>query len=327
MLVNNILCISERFTKYSYFELKLQLDSPPDKWKTAVEILQDRINGRYFIPITNLLRKQGDKHGFVAMSLICLLIDTFMQFENGFPQSSDSNRRFYVEFMRDSLKVKESLANRFYTDIRCGLLHSAETKNGSYLVLDSIENGSVDEDAFVALIDEGRGKVLVVSVRKMFNKLKSYFDGYWHKLLELDNVEYTGLRANFIAKMDFITMKMDNVNKSFELWNAIGRNAGKRLIAKGDRSRNRFFTYEKDYEQVALIIKRPLMIEDIVIPFADIKEMAICGNINDANRRRTSTNQIKYSAYILSILESCPDEVRDYVNNVSNVSNTTGYAL
>ena len=85
-----------------------------------------------------------------------------------------------------------------------------------------------------------------------------------------------------------------------------------------------FFTYEKDYEQVALIIKRPLMIEDIVIPFADIKEMAICGNINDANRRMVSTNQIKYSAYIQSILECCPDEVRHYVNNASN---TTGYAL
>ncbi len=240
MLINDELHISEKYTKHDYFNLHLSLNSSPEEWGKAVDILKDRIIGRYFTPIKELIAgNRAEKNGFAAMSLICLLIDTFMQFENGYPQSSDNNRTKYVCFLCDSLKFDDIESNLFYFNIRCGLLHSAETKNGSYLIPDYFDpyTGS---DLAVKENEVNNRKILVVSVRRMFDILEIYFNDYCNKLLQPGNDNDMELRNNFIVKMDFITLKNDRNNGDLNLWSAICRNAGKMLKL----SRGHTFTYE-----------------------------------------------------------------------------------
>lgn len=306
MFINSDLYISERFTKHHYFKLKLKLNSSPDDWEMAVAILKDRINGRYLGPINGLLA-HADKNGFAAMSLMCLLIDTFLQFKHGYFASDDENGAKYISFLHNSLGFDEELSHHFYYDIRCGLLHSAETKYGSYLVRQEIPNNLENNSPLVIMQDEPGYFVLVASVRGMYNVLKDYFKDYWNKLLDPMNED---LRSNFIAKMDFITMKKASFKKASVLWNGICEYAGKELTA----SSNRVFKYEKDYTKVALVIHRlrAFEFEDIIIPFSNIRDVARYGDIENANRRRGEFNQIENSAYIKAILDCFPDKVKQY---------------
>lgn len=312
MLINDILHISAKYTKYDYFNLRLSLNSSPEEWSKAVDILKDRIIGRYFTPIKELIKgNRAEKNGFAAMSLMCLLIDTFMQFENGYPQSSDDNRAKYVWFLRNSLKFGNIESNLFYFNIRCGLLHSAETKNGSYLIPDYFDSYT-GSDLAVKMDEVNNRNILVVSVRRMFDILEIYFNDYCSKLLKPGNDNDIELRNNFIVKMDFLTLKNDRNNGDLNLWSAICRNAGKMLkLPQGP-----MFTYEKSYKQFSLVIKRFGM-ENIIIPFSDIKDYASCNNIDSLYRRRESLKQIKRSEYIKIILSECRDEVKEYTNELA----------
>ena len=305
MQICDELRISDNFTKDDYIRLKLQLDSHPEIWKKAVKILYERINGRYFKAISSL-SAHGNQNGFASMSLQCLLIDVFMQFRNGFLKSSEENGAKYIFFMTRFLNFERDLSECFYYNIRCGLLHSAETLNGCYLVRDKIDG--FREVPIILTTDEYRKPILVVSVKYMADALKAYFDNYRTELLDPNNEE---LRSNFISKMDFIVMRDDFFRNGSALWNGICKYAGKELT-----SGNRAFKYRKDYITAELIVKKTGTSElengDFRIPFADIKDFAKYGNIQEANRYRSPNNQIKHSAYIKVIVDSFPDKVEEY---------------
>lgn len=83
----------------------------------------------------------------------------------------------------------KDIAESFYTDIRCGILHSAQTKNESRLS---------DREGFVVTFE---GCTLVVSVKGVSSLLKTYFENYLQKL---SNASEVILRRNFIKKMTFV---------------------------------------------------------------------------------------------------------------------------
>ena len=56
MLDNNYRMISSRYSRDSYLELKLKLDSSSSDWNHAVNIFEDRFEGRYF-NVIKLLKK------------------------------------------------------------------------------------------------------------------------------------------------------------------------------------------------------------------------------------------------------------------------------
>ena len=125
------------------------------------------------------------------MALNCLLIETLYQFKAGKNQSQ-RNKEEYLKFLKSEFPTEFDTyekAKRFYENIRCGILHSAQTKGNSRLS---------DRDDFVVKIEND---ALIVSVPGVSNILKSSFDGYLQKLL--DNSE-SELRSNFIKKMKFV---------------------------------------------------------------------------------------------------------------------------
>lgn len=192
MLENNIEYISEKYSKDDYVNLHLDINSNNDTWKIAIDIFTSRFNERYFNPIKKLL-KCPRKNGFAIMALNCLLIDTFYQFENGVNSTSIHNKEKYVSFLLNNLSsiiASEDIAIKFYKSIRCGILHSAQTKDGSTLCYKSND----------AIEYRNNHNSINVNVCKFSDEMLIYFNNYISRL----NSGYLNTRKNFIKKMNYI---------------------------------------------------------------------------------------------------------------------------
>ena len=187
--------ISPKYSRDDYHKLKLSPTSDNTTWETAVNIFRDRINGRYLNQI-DLLSKDINANGFTIMALNCLLIEAFYQFENGLDETEKrQNKEKYSSFLKkiDSVSFNNvTLAEDFYSYIRCGILHSAQTKAESRLS---------DREGFVVAVEDG---VLVISVKGFTDLVKKHFNNYSSMLLDgSDSI----LRKNFVKKMKFVCRK------------------------------------------------------------------------------------------------------------------------
>ncbi len=188
---NGIGMLSCEHTTSSFREMNLSIDSSSEDWNIAIGLFEQRFEERYFKSIEKML-EEPEKNGFAIMALNCLLVDTFYQFENGLDEANN-NQRCYTRFLRTYMREiisSSGMAERFYKDIRCGILHSAQTKNGSRL--------TVEGTATVEFMNE-QGSIRV-DVVKFSNELKKYFQEYTMRLKNGD--ERTRLR--FVTKMNFI---------------------------------------------------------------------------------------------------------------------------
>ena len=155
----------------------------------AISFFRDRIEGRYLQQI-EMLNNDVFSNGFTSMAICCLLIDTFYQFEHGVAQTTQ-NHVCYVDFLRNHMRDvfdTQEKADRFYVDIRCGILHSASTKNGSRL--------SVEQHDIVQCINEQPNSPISVDVRGLERRLREYFNEYCGRI-RYDNPSQT----NFVKKI------------------------------------------------------------------------------------------------------------------------------
>jgi hypothetical protein len=120
--------------------LVLETRDSPD-WDFAIKIFEDRVEGRFLKQI-DLLEKNPNRlirvfAGFAIMSLDCLLIETLEQFYKGnIRTGAGMDEKAFFDFFQRSLKFKsffdtQAKATVFYQQIRCGLLHQAQTKKKS----------------------------------------------------------------------------------------------------------------------------------------------------------------------------------------------------
>lgn len=126
------------------------------------------------------------------MAMNCLLVDTFYQFENGLEKTKD-NKNCYVTFLQKYMCRIIScadMAERFYKDIRCGILHSAQTQNRSML---AFENGAAVEYI------NGHASIKV-NIVKFSDELGGYFREYIERIRSGE--EKT--QENFITKMHYV---------------------------------------------------------------------------------------------------------------------------
>lgn len=186
--------ISTHYKAEDFLGLNLSLNSPSEAWDKAIFIFKERFQERYFGPIEKLL-ENAEINGFAIMALNCLLVDTFYQFEEGL-EHSNNNRKCYVKFLRTymgEIITSDDMADRFYKDIRCGILHSAQTQRGSML---AYENGNAVEYI------NGSSDIRV-NVVEFSEKLNAYFQMYVNRLRNGNN----RTRQNFITKMNYICNK------------------------------------------------------------------------------------------------------------------------
>ncbi|MBE6088430.1 MAG: hypothetical protein E7206_10385 [Clostridium beijerinckii] len=191
--------ISARYTKDEFNALRLSMTSDERAWEFAIEIFEDRIRGRY-LNIVDRIMSDGCLmvDGFSVMALNCLVIETLLQFKNGWDETPmRRNSEEYKNFLLQELPcvfTNRTLAQRFYTDIRCGILHSAQTKSVSQL--------TVNEDHIVKLISNGRG--ISVDVARISRVIIDYFENYVEKLKDCRNEDE---RYFFLKKMKYLCEK------------------------------------------------------------------------------------------------------------------------
>ncbi len=207
--------ISKDYTLRDYLNLKLHINSSEKIWEKAIKMFKSRIKERYFDAIDKLYEEEMYKYGFAIMTLECLLIDTFVKFRYGpnatksgkyikkdienaqserfrkYEYAKENKRRFRI-FLEEFLIIENDaklVSEKFYEDIRCGIMHYGLTENTSRLTCDDsklftiLKNGDISVDVYI-----------------MKKKLEDYFNTYIQEIRNSDNTE---LRNFFILAMNY----------------------------------------------------------------------------------------------------------------------------
>jgi len=129
------------------------------------------------------------------MAIDCLLIETLQQFIEGVLETPRRKSECYFKKFLIS-RFKEDFDNKkakmFYRQIRCGILHQAETKESSKIKISH-------KLPIVKFTKEKDG--LIINRKKFHEKLKNAIKLYMEQLKDKTNEP---LRNNFRKKMDYI---------------------------------------------------------------------------------------------------------------------------
>lgn len=120
-----VLCTAPRVTVLSLTGLLKGEDREP-----IADFIERRFLERYLDPIESLSANR--KNGFTIMALCCLTIEALQSFREGLPTSDGNSKAIFQRFLGQEV---EFIAFRgcwleFYKNVRCGILHQAETTNG-----------------------------------------------------------------------------------------------------------------------------------------------------------------------------------------------------
>ncbi len=184
--------ISPSFTADDW--AKLALDAEAD-WQRAVEMVRDRIDGRFLDHARNCL--QSETSGFVVLAIDSMLIEALEQFRQGVVHGRNRSRRLVKSFLRGPRfqpYFDSDAANAFYEDIRCGLLHQAEARR-LWLIRRS--------QAKLLMRRRGTGAQVgyIIDVAQFHDALEGAFDDYLNELVDPDHEQ---LRQNLWTKMNDI---------------------------------------------------------------------------------------------------------------------------
>ncbi len=168
--------------------------SKEEGWQKAIDIFEDRIRGR-FLDIIDRIQNQTYS-GFAVLALDCLLIETLQQFREGVEQTPHGrSKEYFVRFLTESSFKEffdEKKAKIFYDQIRCGILHQAEVKGSSRVI---IREGT----PLVSFTEDGKG--LIINRRLFHSQLVKEFENYVSSLRCPTNSD---LRERFRKKMEYI---------------------------------------------------------------------------------------------------------------------------
>lgn len=195
----------------------LIVNSDRDEWNIAIEIFKDRINGRFLRVSKKLLKEcEGDESfstAFSVMALNCLLIETLQQFYMGSDETPRPNKEAFVSFLMSSPYFNDShknyqkrhkkelgngfnrdYAEKFYENVRCGLLHQAQTKKNA--VLSYYTPHMVDSETYDGWV--------LYDVKKITESLEKEFNRYIERLKDPIQKE---VRDNFCKKWRIVIEK------------------------------------------------------------------------------------------------------------------------
>ncbi|AUW43865.1 hypothetical protein CUJ84_Chr003529 [Rhizobium leguminosarum] len=163
----------DKFPKaWPTIKVALAADASPEQWDLAIQnCLDTRFRLRYFDPIEGIDRSRKLKgEGFLILTIQCSVVEFLASLRRGwnYRQGAEwgvdyeygGSKRLFVEFLCQNPPFSdwfpaEASARVFYGDIRCGLVHEAQTKDGwivkagrSRYALIDFETKVVNRDAF-----------------------------------------------------------------------------------------------------------------------------------------------------------------------------------
>jgi len=183
--------ITPNYSAHDWHELTFETE---DDWLRAIDIFVERIKERFLNPIEKI--EKCEYAGFAVLALDCLLIEMLQQFRKGLIKTpSGQSKDFFVDFLTQTSFGEffdKRQATLFYRQIRCGILHQAEIRGSSKILIE-------EEIPLVKYDDQERG--LLVNRRLFHKQLLSEFNNYVSKLSDSSN---TQLRNRFRRKMKMI---------------------------------------------------------------------------------------------------------------------------
>ncbi|HEV2462247.1 MAG TPA: hypothetical protein VGT04_00450 [Acidobacteriaceae bacterium] len=98
--------------------------------ENIARFIQERFRERYFAPIEAI--RPAQKDGFLIMGVSCLTLESIEAFRKGWPSTERHSREAFEGFLRREPRFTlfRSHEGRFYENVRCGILHRAETLGG-----------------------------------------------------------------------------------------------------------------------------------------------------------------------------------------------------
>lgn len=99
-----------------------------EDFKGLGRFIRERFDERYFLPVDG----HSKTHGFASLAVACLMIETLESFYRGLADTKGRSAEMFREhFKRGSrLGVLGDGGDWFYYDIRCGILHQGEARDG-----------------------------------------------------------------------------------------------------------------------------------------------------------------------------------------------------
>ena len=180
--------------KYNVEHWKALDFSKEDGWQKAIDIFEDRIQGRFLNIIDTI--ESREYAGFAVLALDCLLIETLQQFREGKSETpSRKSEEYFIRFLTEtSFKqfFDSRIARMFYYQIRCGILHQAEVRESSLVLIQK-------ETPLVSKTVDRKG--LVINRKLFHTQLVNEFEKYLSLLRDSSNSE---LRHKLKKKMDYI---------------------------------------------------------------------------------------------------------------------------
>jgi hypothetical protein len=192
---NMILAKDSEGTEIRVKDIKKYLENK-DKEKLA-DCINDRLYGRYLKPFDYDAEdyKKEYKDGFVMMASCCLLVETYVSFINKALKDTRGKtphcfKYFFANVYRFNMFNDNGVPHDFYVNVRCGILHNAETRNGWVITRDK------DKPVF----DKDRKEI---NATKFANRLKWTLIDYSTKL-KLSDFDNDEIWKNFRERLDFL---------------------------------------------------------------------------------------------------------------------------
>jgi len=101
------------------------------KNKPAIsQFIFERFFERYISPLKSIPRER--KHGFNIIAISCLMIEALESFYLGYEDTNGKSKQCFQSFFRHASYFSSfnTISVKFYHNVRCGILHQAETTGG-----------------------------------------------------------------------------------------------------------------------------------------------------------------------------------------------------
>ncbi|MDB2612605.1 gamma-glutamylcyclotransferase [Flavobacteriaceae bacterium] len=188
----------------------------PPKWKKAIEVFENRIQTRFLNPIEKIKYEQLDKgEGFSITLIAVVLMEAMAAFQFGkryverkanksynsiSPSEYTSSAGLYRDLFKDSNPLNRNtnseVRKRFYSYIRCGLVHEARTKGPELIISNTSERNTNSEKYYYK-----EGAHYIFNRDIFIDRLKEHFKNYLNKLNQPKEIQ---LRKNLVFKIDEI---------------------------------------------------------------------------------------------------------------------------
>ena len=210
--MNNSIKISKSFSANDWENLRPMLLNSNEEWPKAFEVFEERIKSRFIDPI-EIIKTIGknEGEGFSIALISVVLLESLAAFELGKIYKFNKNELSPNEYSSGINLLKSFLINssvfsshfeskskidKFYENIRCGLVHEARTMNNDVIISQSsIKNTN---NKFIYFNENGEYRL---NRDLLLVKIKEHIDEYKSRIIGND-IE---LRNKFILKMDEIS--------------------------------------------------------------------------------------------------------------------------